>query len=109
MRDLSQTIATTSYKKTEGITALQINFALCLLLVAVGLVYLFSVNTMATEGYRIKQLSAQISKLEEEHKGLELQSSTLQSVSTIQSESTLSNFVPATNVTYIKDDSFALK
>ncbi len=111
MRDLSQTLSTTnSQKKTHHkISTLQVNLILTGMITVLGLVYLFSINSLATEGFRIKQLSTQIAKLEDDHKDLELQNSTLQSVSNIQQQSALLNFVPATNVTYIKDDSFALK
>lgn len=107
MRDLSQTNIQTHSK--SQVTALAINIGLASAILGLGLIYVFSVSAMATTNYRIKKLSYELSDLEAQHKKLELQNSTLQSVSTIQQETALLNFVPASSVTYIKDDNFALR
>jgi hypothetical protein len=110
MRDLSHAIENTNYRKVNvSFSVIHLNYILGVLVVLISLTYLFTINTMATEGFRIKQLSKQITILEEEHKRLELENSKLQSVTTIQEQSMNWNFVPSTNITYIKDDSYALK
>jgi cell division protein FtsL len=86
-----------------------VNLALLSAILFFGLVYIFSLNATATQGFKIKKLSAELSDLETQHKKLELQNSALQSISTIQAETAHLNFVPASNVTYIRDDNFALK
>jgi cell division protein FtsL len=90
-------------------TPFRVNLILLVSIFSLALVYFFSINTMATQGFAIKQLSTQLNELEAQHKKLELEHSKLQSVSTLEQISTQLNFVPSTNITYIKDDSFALK
>jgi cell division protein FtsL len=104
MRDLSQ-----NNSQSKNRSNFKINAGLFFLIISSALVYIFSANTMATTGFQIKRLSSQLTDLEEQHKKLELQNSTLQSVSTIQQKTASLNLVPSTNITYLKDDNVALK
>jgi hypothetical protein len=104
MRDLSQ-----NNSQSKNRSNFKINAGLFFLIISLSLVYIFSANTMATTGFQIKRLSSQLTDLEEQHKKLELQNSTLQSVSTIQQKTASLNLVPSTNITYLKDDNVALK
>jgi cell division protein FtsB len=103
MRDLSHN----DRQSKSGM--LVVNSGLLALILITGLVYVFSINAMGTQTFQIKKLSGQIDELETQHKKLELQNSTLQSVNTLEQQTARLNFVPATNVTYLKDDNFALK
>jgi hypothetical protein len=109
MRDLSQTLNPTQTKTFYKFTAFQVNLGLLLTVIVFGLVYLFTINSLATAGMQIKQLNAKISQLDEDHKKLELEASSLQSVSNLQQVTSNQNFVPSTTVSYIKDDNFALR
>lgn len=95
--------------KKSNVTAFRVNLVLFSLILISGLVYIFSINAMATQGFRTKKLTSDLANLETQHKKLELQNSTLQSVATIQEDTSHLNFVPASNITYLKDDNFALK
>lgn len=108
MRDLSHTISQKP-SKSSHISPYVINVGIGVCTLTLALTYLFSINSMATQGYKIKQLNTQLTKLEAERNSLELQNSNLQSVSSIQEKTQKLNFVPTTNVTYIKDDNFALR
>ena len=66
-------------------------------------------QAMGTRGYEIRQLEEQVRTLQAEQKQLQLQSSDLQSINRIQTDAQKLNFVPSTNVTYLKDSDFALK
>ena len=110
MRDLSSNITQPKQRKSRGfISTHAVNIFFLLSIAGLGLVYFFSVNELATQGLQIKKVNAQINELEAEHKKLELQNSSLQSVSSTQEASRQLNFVPVTNISYLKDDSFALK
>jgi len=78
-------------------------------IVALGLVYLFQLNTLSTKGYEIREVEQEINQLEIQYKHLEHQVSNLQSINRIKQEASLLNFVPASDVTYINASDFALK
>ena len=110
MRDLSYTLGQTTTKNSLfTVSAFQINLVLVTCIVLLSLAYLFTINGMASAGMKIKKLDSTITQLELDHNKLELQNSSLQAVSTIQEATAKFNFVPTTNVSYIKDDNFALK
>ncbi|HEX5430223.1 MAG TPA: hypothetical protein VFX17_04070 [Patescibacteria group bacterium] len=90
------------------ITVLRTNLCLLAIILAMGAVYVYGTISMATENFNTKKLSAQISDLEDQHQKLELQNSSLQSVSTLQAESVQLDFVPAGKITYLKADNVAL-
>jgi uncharacterized membrane protein len=106
MRDLSHN---NLEDKPNNFRVIRVNLGLLSIILVLGLVYIFSVNSMATEGFQIKKLSSQMTELEADHKKLELQNSSLQSVSAIQQKTASLNLVPATTITYLKDDNVALK
>lgn len=111
MRDLTLAIKTSDYiRKPKSSTAtLKINLALLVAIVLIGVSYLFQVNALGTKGYQIRQLEVKLDQLQAEQKNLKVQSSSLQSINRIEEEANKLNFVPAGNVTYIKDPNFALK
>ena len=86
-----------------------LNMFLLILTFLLGIIYLFTVNSLSTKGYDIKKLQQSIAELEIEQKNLQVQTYELQSINRIQTEATKLNFVPAVNVTYIKDADYALK
>ena len=114
MRDLSLTLlAQPLFKKKSKSdspsTFLHLNIALVVLIVAFGFIYLFQINTLGTRGYEIRQLEQSIKVMQTENKALQIQSSTLSSITKIQQEAETLNMVPATEVTYLKENDFALK
>jgi len=64
---------------------------------------------MGTKGYEIRRLEQQVRQVESEQKNLQIKASDLQSIDRIQTNAQSLNFVPATNITYLKDSDFALK
>ncbi len=111
MRDLSLTISGNFSKKRPGnlVSTRVLNLSMLSAIIFFGLLYLFQVNSMGTKGYEIRRLEQQVRQVESEQKNLQIKASDLQSIDRIQSNAQSLNFVPATNVTYLKDSDFALK
>jgi hypothetical protein len=112
MRDLTLAISANGIGKRKtktSVSAYRLNLAIFASTVLLGLTYLFVVNSLATKGYEIRKLDEQVRVLEEQQKTLLLESSDLQSINRIQTSAQQLNFVPTSNVTYIKDSDFALK
>lgn len=111
MRDLSLAIPADFGKrkaKTSGGTY-RLNLAIVSSIFILGLVYLFVINGLGTKGYQIRKLEEQVRTLENDQKNLQLQASDLQSINRIETEAKMLNFVPAGDVTYLKDSDFAFK
>ncbi|MGE5392865.1 MAG: hypothetical protein ACM3NH_03930 [Candidatus Saccharibacteria bacterium] len=111
MRDLTLAInSVITKKKTKNPSAvLKWNIAILVSILSFGALYLFQINSLGTKGYVIRNLEVKIKQLETENKHLEVQTSSLKSITRIEQEAESRNFVPASNVTYIKDAGFALK
>ena len=111
MRDLTLTLTNTSYLRKPKSTSsvVRLNTAILAAIILFAGTYLFQVNSLSTKGYEIRQLELKLKQLEAEQKNLEVQAGSLQSINRIQQESQKLNFVPATNITYIKEADFALK
>ena len=110
MRDLSISLTSGLGKKRTKATpnTKVLNISILVGIVFFGLLYFFEINALGTKGYEIQKLQAQIKALEDQQKTLQLQASDLQSITRIQDEATALNFVPSTNVTYLKTSDFAL-
>lgn len=87
----------------------KINLLLIICTVIFGLAYFLQINSLSTKGYEIRRLEQKIKSLELEQKHLEMQSSSLQSISRIQEQANKLNLVPINNVAFIKDSDYALK
>jgi cell division protein FtsL len=110
MRDLSRNFPQTNSRNSyKFFSAFGVNVGLAASVLVFGLIYIYTANGISTTTLKTRQLTAQISQLEAEHKKLELQNSTLQSVSTFGQQSVNFKFVPVTTVFYVKDDNFALR
>jgi cell division protein FtsL len=111
MRDLSLAIPVgVAKRKTKtSVSTYRLNLAIFTSCIILGLTYFFVINSLGTKGYEIKKLDGQVRELEEQQKTLMMQASDLKSINRIQTEAQKLNFVPTTNVTYLKDSDFALK
>ncbi len=114
MLDLSLAISQsqTTNRKTRSESAVSMthaNLALLALIVIAGFMYLFQINTLGTRGYEIRQLEQKLKVLQAENKALEIQRSSLTSITKIQQDAEGMGMVPATDVIYIKHAGFALK
>jgi cell division protein FtsL len=113
MRDLSLAISNTNAipRKPARLSGLVLKCNLVLLfsLLALGLVYLFQINSLGTKGYHIKSAEIKLKQAESQQKQLEVSISSLRSIARIQQEAQSRNFVPATGIDYIHDGDFALK
>ncbi|OGE79915.1 MAG: hypothetical protein A2660_00470 [Candidatus Doudnabacteria bacterium RIFCSPHIGHO2_01_FULL_45_18] len=85
------------------------NIAILAAILLIGVLYFFTVNSLGTKGYAIRKLEQQILVLEESQKNLQMQATESQSINRIKANAQKLNFVPATNVAYLKDFDFALK
>lgn len=96
-------------RKKRKILPLQVNFAIFAAIVALGMAYLVSINSLSTKGYEIRRLEQKIKNLEATRKNLEVQSSNLQSITRIQQEAAKLNFVPVGQTVFVRDQDYALK
>ena len=111
MRDLTLAMPVSfSKRKTKSSVSTKIlNLSILIAMIFFGLLYMFEVNTLGTKAYEIRNLEQQVRQIEETQKNLQIQASDLQSINHIQTNAQQLNFVPATNITYLKDSDFALK
>ena len=110
MRDLTLAFpGSTARRKTGSLSSQQLNLSILAAIAILTLTYLFVVTSLGTRGYEIRQMEQQMRTLQAEQKQLQLQSSDLQSINRIQTDAQKLNFVPSTNVTYLKASDFALK
>lgn len=111
LKDLSLAIPQGFYKRKSKVSESTIYFNLILLfsILVLGLSYLFMVNSQGTKGYEIRKLETQLRQVESDQKDLQLRASDLESINHIQTQAQQLNFVPVTNVTFLKDTDFALK
>ncbi|MEJ0021980.1 MAG: hypothetical protein WDN47_05445 [Candidatus Doudnabacteria bacterium] len=111
MRDLTLAIPVGFTKKRTGnsVSNKILNLSILVATLCFGFIYLFEINAMGTKGYQIRSLEQQVRQVQEVQKNLQLQTSDLQSINRIQLLAQTLNFVPTTNVTYLKDSDFALK
>ena len=112
MKDLSLALSQPLFKKkskTNPIFVMRINLVLVALIALFGFLYLFQINALGTRGYEIRQTEQRIKVLQAENKVLQIKSSSLSSITQIQKDAETLNMVPASDVTYLKDNGFALK
>ena len=111
MRDLTLSIPSGLTKKRfKGSVSTKIlNLSILSAIVFLSLLYLFEVNSLGTQTYQIRKLEQQMRQVEEDQKNLQIQSSDLQSINHLQESVQTLNFVPSTNVIYLKDSDFAFK
>jgi len=110
VRDLSLTVNQVSKRRGKiSVSNSVLNISVLASIGILGLVYLFTINSMGTKGYEIKKLESQMETLQEQQKNLMLQTSNLQSIDRIQEQATKLNFVPTNNVSYLRTADFALK
>jgi len=107
--DFPQIRSATARRKSGAHSVVYWNVAILACLVLISFLYLVQLNLLGTKGYQINKLEIMVKQLEVEQKYLEVEASSLQSINRIQTESSKLNYVPTTNVSYIKDSDFALK
>lgn len=111
MRDLSLALPLGLGKRKSKIleSGISTNLILLVIIAMLALSYLFMVNSLGTKGYEIRKMEQQLRSIESTQKNLQVEASDLESINHLQLEAQKLNFVPATNVTYLKDSDFALK
>lgn len=73
-----------------------------------GGLYVMFINIRVTKGYEIKSLESRLAELQKDQKQLELQTADLQSMQRIEQNVDMSRFIPSQDVSYVKDQGFAL-
>ena len=108
---MSLSISNEFSKRNTGssVSTYRWNLAILVSSVALGLVYLFTINTLGTKGYEIRKLEQEVKLLSEQQKTMQMEASDMQSINRISDEAQKLNFVPASNVSYLKAADFALK
>lgn len=111
MRDLSLAIPVAFNKRrTESMVSTKVlNLSILAAIIFFGFLYLFEVNALGTKGYQIRSMEQQIRQVQEDQKNLQLKVSDLQSITRIQQQAQSLNFVPTSNITYLKASDFALR
>lgn len=87
---------------TSSIKVQHIGFAVFTLSVFMVLAYLVQVNSFSTKGYEIGSIQNDISKLQSNYQGLEVQVAQLQSIQHIQSDPQIAAMVPVTSISYVQ-------
>lgn len=112
MRDLSLAIPVDGLarkKSKSSASVYRMNLAIIASIALLSLTYLFMINSLGTKGYEIRKLEEMARNLEDQQKNLQMQSADLQSINRIQTQAQKLNFVPTSNVSYLKASDFALK
>ena len=78
--------------------------ALVMVNCALFLSYLVSVNNYASSGYEMKQLQVKLAQLTDENNKLNVKTSEVSSMITVQSDFLSANFVPAGTPTFLQDN-----
>ena len=86
-----------------------IGFILAMVLTASALFYFVQVNSISTKGYEIKELEKHVQALKESNKRLEIESSALKSIESIQNEAQSLNLVPSGAVKYLPGSEFTYR
>lgn len=96
-------------KSKIKISIVQLNLALAAALLILGAAYLYSINSLSTRGYEIRQLEQQLNRLEQQQQHLEMQGAGLQSIARLQQAAEQLDLVPVGSTAVVKDADFALK
>jgi len=75
------------------------------LIVICGVLYLSQVNSLATKGYKVKDLENKVSHLESVNKKLQVEVTEMRSMANIEQRLVQLNMVPVGHVEYIKANS----
>ena len=109
MRDLTLTFPQTQKRKTSTVSIRYLNLSILVSIIILAGLYLFGVTSTGTRNLEVTKLEQKVRELDNAQKQLQIEASDLQSINHIQTQSQKLNFVPASNVTYLKDSDFALK
>lgn len=80
---------------------LTLNFMLIALICAAGVFYIFEVNNLATKGYEIKNIEAQLEKLKKENENLNIRAAELKSMYNIEEKTKDLNMIAPKDVSYL--------
>lgn len=75
---------------------------LCVMMI-LGIVYIWLVNSSATTGFYLSDMDRYIAKLEQEYQKLELSSASLHSLAHIEEEGKTMNMIAESNAQYVRD------
>ncbi len=84
------------------ISLVSLGFIFLLSIFLSGLVYLYQVNSLATQGFEMKEIEKDIQAIEKENKQLQIKEIELRSMNNIEKATEELNLVNSTNVTYIE-------
>lgn len=90
------------HPRTSNVKVQHIGFVTFALSVFMILAYLIQVNSFSTKGYEISSIQNNISKLQSNYQGLEVQVAQLQSIQRIQSDPEIASMVPVTSISYVQ-------
>jgi cell division protein FtsL len=77
-------------------------FVFLIIIFLSGIVYLYQVNSLATQGFEIKKIENEIKTVEKENKQLQIKEIELRSMNNIEKATEGLNLVNSSNVTYIE-------
>jgi len=83
-------------------------FLIIALIFIAGVFYLWQINSLATKGYKFKELEDRVSELREQNKKLELQITELRSTDRITKEVENLQMVEVARVEYLRPDGTAV-
>lgn len=94
----------TKIKIQQNTTGFISPFVIIVVFVALaGIFYIYSINSSAVKGYKIKEIEKNISQLKEENEKLKIREAELQSLYYIEEESKKLNMTELKDVSYIEE------
>lgn len=85
-----------------------LSYSLIAMVAMMAFAYMALINIRVTKGFEIKDLEVRLTELQKSQRLLERQAAELQSIQNIEQKVNMSNFVPTTNVSYLKPVDYAI-
>jgi hypothetical protein len=87
---------------TVRMNVISLGFALAIIIFLTGAFYLYQVNSLATQGFEIKEIETQIQAAEKEGKQLKIKEVELRSMNNIEKATEELNLVNSADITYLE-------
>ena len=90
-----------SFAQPSKVGGVTLNFILVTIICAIGFFYIYEVNNLATKGFEIKDLEAQLEKQKKENENLNIRAAELKSMYNIEEKTKNLNMVVPKDISYL--------